>query len=202
MTTAGYAASIAAAYLTGAIPFSYLLGKWLKGIDIRQHGSGNPGATNVFRVMGPGPGIAAFLLDFSKGFIPAFLAAQHAGETGVLFAVIVGLAAILGHMFTVFLRFRGGKGVATGAGVFMALLPVPTLAALAVFGIVFLLTRYVSLGSIAASLTLPVISLLLGKPRELSLFAAMIAAVIIIKHHSNIRKLRQGTEHKFGSDNG
>ncbi|MGA2090686.1 MAG: glycerol-3-phosphate 1-O-acyltransferase PlsY [Endomicrobiales bacterium] len=182
-------------YLLGSIPVSFLLGKLLKGIDIRQHGSGNPGATNVFRVLGPVPGIVTFVLDALKGFVPVAIAVHMAGNE--LSALIAGLCAILGHMYTLFLGFKGGKGVATSAGVFGALLPGPTALALATFAIVFALFRYVSLGSIAAALVLPLCAWYVDSFSIKTLCAALVAVIIIYKHRSNIRRLIDGTENKI-----
>lgn len=183
------------AYLLGAIPVGYLMGKFLRGIDIRQHGSGNPGATNAFRVLGAGPGAVTFLLDTLKGLLPV-LAAVRMGSSEAT-AVAVGMSAIAGHMYTIFLRFQGGKGVATSAGVFAALLPGPAGLALAAFAAVFGATGYVSLGSIVAAIVLP-LSALLMDASPLRLFCALtIGAFIIYKHRPNIRRLIDGTENKI-----
>lgn len=186
------------AYLIGSIPASFLIAKIGKGIDIRQHGSGNPGATNVFRVCGPVPGVAAFVLDALKGYVPVFLALRFFGPNAILPPVLVGAAAIIGHMFTVFLRFKGGKGVATGAGTFFAMFPWPTIYAFILFWIVLLLTGYVSLGSIVAAVFLPLFCWFTGVPAPLSIVATIVSIIIVFKHRKNIRNLCAGTEYKFG----
>jgi glycerol-3-phosphate acyltransferase PlsY len=190
------------AYLAGSIPASFLIAKLAKGIDIRQHGSGNPGATNVFRVAGPVPGIFAFIADFLKGFLPVYFAWNAFGHGRLGIVLLIGLCAILGHMYTIFLNFKGGKGVATGAGVFAALVPIPTVCAFAVFGAVFALTRYVSLGSIIAAAAFAAFTWVLREPVILSIFSTVIAAAIIYKHRTNIQSLIAGTERKTGAPSG
>jgi glycerol-3-phosphate acyltransferase PlsY len=187
-----------AAYIIGSIPASFIIAKAWKGIDIRQHGSGNPGATNVFRVAGPLPGIVAFIADFIKGLVPVLLALRFSGQSPVLVPMAVGLCAVIGHMFTVFLHFKGGKGVATGAGVFCALLPLPTLYAFILFWAVVWLTGYVSVGSILAAVFLALYCWLAAVPLPLALFSTGVGAIIIYKHRTNIRNLIAGKEHKFG----
>lgn len=188
---------IVIAYLAGAVPTGYLAGKFFKGIDIREHGSKNPGATNVFRVVGTTAGIITFIVDALKGFLPVYIAAKYF-SFGQFFPIAVGLSAIAGHMWTIFLKFRGGKGVATGAGVFLALLPLPTLFALIIFAIVLFFTKYVSMGSIIAAFSLPVFAILLNKPKIHIFVSLIVAAAIILKHRSNIKKLIEGKEHKVG----
>lgn len=188
----------AAAYILGAVPFSYIVAKLVKGIDIREHGSGNPGATNVYRVVGAVPGVITYVLDFAKGFLPVFFAALYFGQEKIYFWLAVALCAIAGHVWTIFLKFRGGKGVATGSGVFFALLPLPAAAAFALFWIVLLISRYVSVSSIIAAASLPVFSAAFKQPRILTVFAALIAAVIIYRHKSNFKNLMNGTESKIG----
>ena len=185
------------AYLVGSIPASLLVARIAKGIDIRQHGSGNPGATNVYRVCGPVPGIIAFAADFLKGFLPVLLALRYLGNGNPLSALAVGLACILGHVFTVFLRFKGGKGVATGAGVFFALLPLPALFAFILFWVIFFLTGYISLSSIAAAVFLPAYCWISRVPTAVSIVVTAVAAIIIYRHRTNIRNLIEGKEYKF-----
>lgn len=149
---------IGAVFLIGAIPFGFLAGK-VKGLDIREHGSRNVGATNVFRVVGKGPGLAVYLLDTLKGFLPVLISKMAWPSTSISdqwFYIAAGLAAILGHVFTPYLRFKGGKGVATASGVLLALEPIAILIALATFIVVLLASGYVSLGSIIASLVFPI----------------------------------------------
>src|SRR5207248_39804 len=135
-------------------PTAYLMARWLKGIDIREHGSGNPGATNVFRVVGKAAGSATLAIDALKGYAPVLLV-KHSMPQAQVVAVAVGLAAIVGHNWTVFLNFKGGKGVATSAGVFLALAPVPSAIALACFLAGFLISGHVSVGSIVAAASFP-----------------------------------------------
>ena len=197
---------IIGAYLAGGIPFGYLAGKILKGIDIREHGSKNVGATNVFRVIGKGPGIAVYLLDAVKGLLPVLIAQQiwkAATPQQQWFHIAVALAAILGHVFTPYLKFKGGKGVATASGAMLGLAPLPLVAALLVFALVFGTTRYVSLGSICASIVFPI-----GVAVQLILkgedpFAPMLAVgwfvvlLILVTHKSNIVRLVQGKENRI-----
>jgi len=183
------------AYLCGAIPFAYILTKIFAGVDIRTIGSGNPGTTNVFRAAGKKVGIVVFILDISKGFIPVFFASYI--DPSFIFAFIIAVCAMCGHIYTVFLKFKGGKGVATGLGVFLALTPIPTTIAFIVFILVFLLSGYVSLGSISASIILPIAAYFFNYNCEFIIFASIIAIVIIYKHKSNIKRLISGSENKF-----
>lgn len=192
------------AYFFGAIPFALIIGK-LHGVDIRKVGSGNVGATNVTRAVGPVQGKICFVLDLLKGAIPV-LAAQVLlpGCSGV--AIAAGAIAILGHMFPVYLKFKGGKGVSTGAGAALALAPLPLLCALVFWVVLFLVTRYVSVASIAAAVGLPVFAFLfrLGKVGNLTarsmpvlIFFCAIAAITVYRHRSNIKRLIEGTENRF-----
>lgn len=194
-------------YLIGSIPNSIIAGKLLKGIDIREHGSGNPGATNVFRVLGWKAGVAVGLLDLTKGFIATVCISRIAfGDVpigGNLLQILAGLSAVCGHVWTVFAGFKGGKGVLTAAGMFFGLAPFTTLVCLIVFFVVAIPTRYVSLGSITAAVTLAVIMLvrkLLLQPEieiPLFIFSLFISLLIIYTHRSNIKRLIDGTENKF-----
>jgi glycerol-3-phosphate acyltransferase PlsY len=198
-------------YLIGAIPFGYLVVRLLKGIDIRQHGSGNIGATNVARVLGWRYFALVFVLDFLKGAGPVAIAYYLLPDqfTGFVTAdelgVLAGLSAVIGHMWPIYLRFRGGKGVATSAGVVAVLLPIPMLAALAVFVLVLVVTRYVSASSISAALALLVARIIQTLPRPfgdeavvLTIFCLLGALLIIFQHRANIVRLWQGTEPKVG----
>ncbi len=194
------------AYLIGSVPFSYLLPKLIKGVDIRTIGSGNVGATNATRILGAKFFPLLFLLDLSKGALPT-LAARLLVPPGPYnpppLVVGAALGAMLGHVFPVFLRFKGGKAVATSTGAFLVLAPLPTLIAAAAFGVVFALWRYVSLASITAAVVLPVAVALLqpdpfGTGRYLMGLSAAGAAFVILLHHANIGRLLSGTEHKFG----
>ena len=192
------------AYFFGAIPFALIIGK-LHGVDIRKVGSGNVGATNVTRAVGPVQGKICFVLDLLKGAIPV-LAAQVAlpGCAGI--AIAAGAIAILGHMFPVYLKFKGGKGVSTGAGVALALAPVPLLCALVLWVVLFLVTRYVSVASIAAAVGLPVFAYIFrlvnvgntaAKSTPVLIFFCAIAAITVYRHRSNIKRLLDGTENRF-----
>jgi len=185
------------AYLLAAIPFGYLIYRARSGRDIRAEGSGNIGATNVMRRAGLAAGIATLLLDAAKGYVAVWLAARLSGGAPWVIAA-AAVAALLGHTFPVYLRFRGGKGVATALGVFAALAPRSILLALVVFAITLAAFRYVSLSSIVASAAFPVLVLLLDSPqRPVVLGAFACAALIIVKHSSNIRRLLAGTENRL-----
>jgi glycerol-3-phosphate acyltransferase PlsY len=195
----------AAAYFLGAIPFGFLITKAVTGDDVRQAGSGSTGATNVTRKAGLKAGLATYALDVAKGALAVWLAQRFAGANPQA-AGIAGLLAVLGHMFPIFLGFRGGKGVATGVGVFLMLAPAATLAALLVWGIIFGITRTVSLGSMIATLLLPVFVwafdvYVARAPQPVWLpkviWALVIGFVIIARHYDNIRNLINRTEYKF-----
>jgi glycerol-3-phosphate acyltransferase PlsY len=189
------------AYLLGAVPTGYIVTKFLKGVDIRACGSGNPGATNVFRTAGTTAGITTFAIDVLKGFLPVFIAVKYFGDTQAYFWILTGICAIAGHMWTVFLGFRGGKGVATAAGVFAALLPVGTLCAFALFAAIVFVTKYVSLGSIIAAVFLSSYAWYSDAPSAISSFVTITALAIVLKHKKNIERLAAGTENKFGAKN-
>ena len=194
------------AYLVGSIPFGYLIGR-AYGKDIRKEGSGNIGATNVTRVVGPWQGRLCFLLDFLKGALPVLLVSRHYGFVGIP-SMLAGAAAVAGHMFPIYLGFKGGKGISTAGGVALALSPLSVLAAAAVWVAVFLLTRYVSVASIAASAALPLTAAVLfftGKGRmtlAVLIFFCLLGALAIWKHRANIDRLRKGTELRFGGKDG
>ena len=180
-------------YLVGAIPTGYLFGRLFNGIDIRQYGSGNIGATNVWRVLGKKIGTVTLVLDILKGLVAVTLIAHFFSAT----PFICGLAAILGHNFPVYLKFRGGKGVATSVGVVLGLAPSVVGAAFFIWIGVLLLTRYVSLASITAGLSLPILSILFGKPCELHWFFLVLGVLVVIQHRANIKRLLKGEEKKF-----
>jgi acyl phosphate:glycerol-3-phosphate acyltransferase len=195
------AALVFASYLIGSIPAAYLAGKLTRGIDLREHGSGNLGATNVYRVLGARTAIIVFLADVLKGAIPVLLfPGMTAAVRPDLWAVAYALAAIAGHVRSVFLLWRGGgKGVATAAGAFMSLAPLPSLVALAIFVIVLLAWGYVSLGSLSAATVLPiVIALREGVHSPLFAVSAVVAAFVFWTHRGNIGRLRRGEEPRFG----
>lgn len=192
---------VALSYLIGSIPAAYLAGKLLRGIDLREHGSGNLGATNVYRVLGTRPAVAVLLADALKGAIPVlvFPGVTDAGRPD-LWAIAYAVAAIAGHVRSVFLLMRGGgKGVATAAGAFMSLAPLPSLIALGIFVIVLFVWGYVSLGSLSAATALPiVIALREGVHSPLFAVSAIVAAFVFWTHRANIARLRNGDEPRFG----
>jgi glycerol-3-phosphate acyltransferase PlsY len=191
---------LAIAYLAGSIPSAYIAGK-AKGVDLRKHGSGNLGATNVVRVLGAKIGAAVFAVDVLKGFLPVYFLPLYADTLQpVAWGLAFGVAAILGHVKPIFLLWRGGgKGVATAAGVFAALAPFPSLITFGVWLMVFLFTRYVSLASLAGAIALPTSIYLLGRDPRSGIFLAslLIAAFVIWTHRANIGRLRRGEEHRF-----
>lgn len=171
------------------------MGRLLRGIDIRSVGSGNVGATNVFRSVGRTAGVATLLLDMAKGFIPVWVAAQGSGAS--LAPLLTGLAAVAGHTFSPWVGFRGGKGVATSAGVFLALLPGPMVAALLVFAFVLAATRRVSVGSMTGAVVLPLAAWVGGAPLPRLVLAMILGAVVILRHIPNLRRLWRGEEPKL-----
>jgi glycerol-3-phosphate acyltransferase PlsY len=213
----GYILTALAAYLLGSIPTGFLVAK-AKGVDIRAAGSGNIGATNAMRVLGKTAGIFVLLLDAAKGYVACkFLPApifnrlvphfsgffryfqDTPGEFQIRFYVIAGIFAVLGHNYTCWLKFKGGKGVATTAGVYLALAPVPLAVALAIFVLALLVTRYVSVGSISAAVALPVaVWIMTPDNLLLGIVTTALGVLAIYKHKSNIRRLLAGTENRLG----
>jgi glycerol-3-phosphate acyltransferase PlsY len=190
-----------AAYLLGSIPFGLLLTRLFGGVDVRKSGSGNIGATNVARVAGPLAGILTLLFDAGKGAAAVWVAGRVSNESAT-WMMIAALAALLGHCFPIWLKFRGGKGVATAAGAFFVLCPAALLGSVIVFLLVVFLWRYVSLASIFAAAAMPLLIYLLWAPHHapppVVTFGALAAAVIIVyKHDGNIQRLMQGEEPKF-----
>lgn len=181
------------AYVAGAIPFAIVIGKWFWHVDVRDHGSGNVGTTNVFRVLGSRAGTLVLLGDMAKGFIPVYIAAHY---FPTWFALIVALAALLGHMYSVFLRGGGGKGVATGAGIVLALVPWIFIVALCVFLVLLLTTRMVSVASMAAALTFAICTIAFHKPIWYEILAVLAALVVIYAHRSNMRRIALRCENK------
>ena len=194
------------AYLLGSVPTGYLLVKLFRHEDIRSVGSGNIGATNVMRSGGKGLGAATFVLDLLKGAAPVLIAAWIAPQmaTGIPprnLEALAAVVAVLGHMFPVWLRFKGGKGVATGFGVFLVAAPLAALSAFALFILTLLISRYVSLASIIGAGSFPVFAWFMvrgDKPAGFVAAQIIVALLIIIKHHQNIRRLAAGTENRFG----
>ena len=196
-------ALLLACYFMGAIPIGLIVGKLVKGIDIRQHGSGNIGASNVLRLLGPGPAAGVFIGDLLKGLI-AVVICRAAFGNAYLLIVVGGMAAILGHNFSVFLGFRGGKGVATSLGVLVGINAFIAAMAFGVWLILLGMFRYISVASIAAAATVPLQMWLSGPlfgrpiPNEYVGFGVAAAVAILAKHRSNIARLRAGTEPKIG----
>jgi len=195
------ALAIAISYAAGSIPFAYIAGK-ARGVDLRKHGSGNLGATNVIRVLGTRIGLVVFAFDVAKGALPVLLLPRLTVSTlpPVWIAIACGIAAILGHTRPAFLLFRrGGKGVATAAGVFLALAPIQTLLTLIVFAVVLLTSGYVSLGSLISACLLPIlIAVTLGPRSPVFLLSGLVAVFVFWTHRANIGRLRRGEENRFG----
>jgi acyl phosphate:glycerol-3-phosphate acyltransferase len=189
------------AYLLGSIPFGLILAKLFGGTDVRKEGSGNIGATNVARVSGPLAGILTLLLDAAKGAAAVLLAGRYSNDSA-MWMMIAGLAALVGHCFPIWLKFKGGKGVATAAGVYLALCPLAFLGGLILFILVVGFWRYVSLGSISAALAMPLLMYFLWAPHHASppviTFGALAVAMLIVyKHDANLQRLVKGAEPKF-----
>jgi glycerol-3-phosphate acyltransferase PlsY len=187
---------LAIAYGLGSIPTGLLIARWQKGVDIRQHGSGNIGMTNVWRAAGKGAAALTLVGDLAKGLIPVLLAQTWLTSPWTI--GLVGLAAIIGHLYPLFAGFHGGKGVATTLGVFIPLLPGPLLIAFVVWVACVTFRRQVSLGSLAAAASLPIAALLWGAPAAYVLYALVAAALIWYRHRENIERLRAGTEPTIG----
>lgn len=199
----GLVVVLVASYLIGAIPFSYLAGRAIKGIDLREHGSGNLGATNTFRMLGAKWAVAVLLLDVAKGLVPVLLAGrvELGGDVAVQWLRLAAMfGAILGHLFSPYVRFSGGKGIATSAGAFMALAPWAFLGSFVLFALVFAWRRIVSLASLSAAVTLPLWVYLAGRTGlaeshwSTLAVSTIIMAVVVLKHRANIRRLMSGTE--------
>lgn len=203
-TLLGPAASLLLAFLLGSLPTAFVMGK-LKGIDIRTVGSGNVGATNAFRVLGKAAGIACLLIDAFKGWLPAMIFSTSAWRPEAMsrpvWMIVVGLAAIAGHSFSPWIGFKGGKGVATSLGVFLAVAPVPMLICLAVGIAIIAGTGYVSLASITGAALLPILMIVLpgrdGRAWPAIILAAALGAFVIWRHRANIKRLLAGTENRI-----
>ena len=187
---------VAVGYGLGSIPSGLLLARWHKGIDIRQHGSGNIGMTNVLRAVGKGAAVLTLVGDLAKGLLPVLLA--RAWLTSPWAIGLVALAAVVGHLYPLFAGFHGGKGVATTLGVFIPLLPGPLLLACVVWAACLAFRRQVSVGSLLAAAILPIAALLLGSPAPYTLYALLAAALIWYRHRENIERLLAGTEPTIG----
>ena len=185
-------------YLVGGIPASYLAGRWSRGIDLREHGSGNLGATNAFRVLGAKVAAPVMVFDVLKGFVPAYSFSAWDTSADWRWALAYGGAAIVGHVFSVYMRFRGGKGVATGAGVFLGLAPAAVGVAFAVWLVTLRLGRMVSLASILAAVTMVPLLFLTRRPVEVAVLGTAVAAFVVFAHRANIRRIARGEEPRFG----
>ncbi len=198
---------ILCSYIIGSIPTSIIVGKLFFGINIRDHGSHNPGATNTFRVLGKKTGIIVGLIDIFKGFFPVYFLAgflpSSAGFTFELRMILAGIAVVSGHIWTVFAGFKGGKGVGTAFGVFIALAPVPSLLTFIVWCVMVFGTGYVSLGSISAAATLPICIIIMGIAKgnlsvPLTVISVIVCILVIVRHRTNISRLLRGEESRFG----
>ncbi|MHB1361076.1 MAG: glycerol-3-phosphate 1-O-acyltransferase PlsY [Thermoleophilia bacterium] len=188
-------ALILGAYILGSVPFALMIGKGIYRVDVRERGSGNIGTTNVFRVLGKKAGALVFILDLLKGFAPVFLALRLVSDdNAALVAVLAAGAAIAGHTFSIFLKFRGGKGVATGGGAILALMPVLFLMAFAFFWLVLLAGRFVSVASLSAAAFLSIAVFVTGQPRPYIVFTLAGTAMIFYAHRANIARLANGSE--------
>ena len=192
------------AYVLGSIPNALWVGKTFKNIDVREHGSKNTGSTNAARVLGPKLGIFTLILDILKGALPTYLGIVLGANlltriTGIdkLDIIVIGMAAILGHTFSLFLKFKGGKAVATTLGVFLVLVPYAILILLVVFFVIFGLTKYVSLASIVSAVALPITVYLTTRHIPLTVLGIIIGLLVIIRHKENIKRLINGTESKL-----
>lgn len=195
-------------YLIGSFPTSIIMGKVARGIDIREHGSGNAGGTNVYRVLGWKPALIVVLFDIFKGWLPAYYLANIFFDSTIIpdlgvLKILCGFCSVLGHTYTIFAGFKGGKGVGTLAGMLIALFPIAVPICIIAFAIALIFTGYVSVGSIIASVTLPIILMIMPilniQPAELSLliFSLLIPFFVIFTHRSNISRLRMGNENQF-----
>ena len=186
----------AGAYLLGSVPFGVMITRLLKGIDPREHGSRNIGFTNVLRVAGWGPGLLTLIGDMGKGYLSVAVAQKAIGDERVM--MMAGLASVLGHNYPLFLKLKGGKGVATGFGVLLGLMPLIGMITLILWGSVVGVWRFSSLGAIVCFILLPIIVLLFQREISYVVFAVVLSLLILIRHRSNIVRLRQGVEPKIG----
>jgi len=192
------------AYLLGSIPSAVWIGKLIKGIDIREYGSGNAGTTNAIRFLGLKNGIIVFIIDFSKGFAAVFLSRIYTPDIDnenflLLFRFALAFFAVIGHIFPVFAKFKGGKGIATLTGSTIALMPIPVLLCIMIFTIVFIISYTVSISSMIAAITLPIMCFIFARYTDTShlIFSAIVAIIVIITHRNNIIRLLNGTEPKL-----
>lgn len=183
-----------AAYFVGAIPFGVLISRMM-GVDIMKVGSGNIGATNVFRILGPRAGLTCFVLDCLKGFAPSFLAVQLSHDASIGF--LIGFVAVVGHSLSPYIGFKGGKGIATAFGAVLGSVPTIALIAISIFLFFLILTRYVSLSSMIAAVTVVVLSFVFKSPIQIQIAFILLATLVFVRHKENIKRLRDGTERKL-----
>ncbi len=190
---------VIASYFLGSIPVGMIVARFWSGVDIRNVGSGNIGATNVTRSVGKLPGIITLAGDVLKGAIPVLAAKSLAGtdETGMIFVAATGLAAFLGHIYSIFLRFKGGKGVATALGVFLALAPPAVLPSVALFAVTVLVFRYISVGSMVGAVSFPFFLALYGRPLVFIVMSCIVSLLVVVRHKDNLRRLAAGRENRF-----
>jgi glycerol-3-phosphate acyltransferase PlsY len=188
-----FALLLVTAYLCGAIPFGVIVGKLFYGVDVRRHGSGNVGTTNVFRVLGKRAGAAVMVLDILKGWLPAFVAVQLFSPWAAIF---IAAAPVVGHMYSIFLKGRGGKGIATGAGVVLALVPLAFVIIFATWLVLILVTRYVSVASLTAAALVPVLTVAFSEPLPYEIAGVLVAILVWWAHRGNIQRLLAGEENR------
>jgi glycerol-3-phosphate acyltransferase PlsY len=188
-----FAVLLLLAYLSGSIPFGVIVGKVFYHVDVREHGSGNVGTTNVFRVLGKKAGAVVMFLDIFKGWLPAFIAAQLFSPWAAIF---IAAAPVLGHMYSIFLKGRGGKGIATGAGVVLALVPLAFAIIFVTWLVLIVVTRYVSVASLVAAALVPVLTIAFGEPLPYKIAGVLVAILVWYAHRGNIQRLLAGEENR------
>ncbi len=189
----GFIVLFVLAYVAGSIPFGVVVGKVFYGVDVREHGSGNVGTTNVFRVLGKKAGSVVMVCDILKGYIPAALAAALFSPWAAIF---IAAAPVVGHMYSIFLKGKGGKGIATGAGVVLALVPLAFVIIFATWIVLILVTRYVSVASLVAALLVPVLTIALGEPLPYQIAGVLVAILVWWAHRGNLKRLLAGEENR------
>ncbi|MBP3722894.1 MAG: glycerol-3-phosphate 1-O-acyltransferase PlsY [Selenomonadaceae bacterium] len=189
--------SLIFAYILGSVPSGLIIGKSVYGVDLREHGSKNIGATNAWRTLGKAAGFLIFVCDFLKGFISVYIAAVLSGTP--LAMALAGALAIIGHSLSIFLKFKGGKGVATGLGVIAMLMGKVTIIVFLIWFAIVYFTRYVSLGSCVAAAFVPILAYVFNEPSEFVIFGVVVAVLIIVRHKANIERLLNGTESKISA---
>jgi glycerol-3-phosphate acyltransferase PlsY len=189
----GFIVLFVLAYVVGSIPFGVVVGKVFYGVDVREHGSGNVGTTNVFRVLGKKAGAVVMVCDILKGYVPAAIAAALFTPWAAIF---IAAAPVVGHMYSVFLKGRGGKGIATGAGVVLALVPLAFVIIFTTWIVLILVTRYVSVASLAAALLVPILTIFLNEPLPYEIAGVLVAILVWYAHRGNIRRLLAGEENR------